>query len=165
MKLQNKPTKSKVTVVNITTLIIFFTSLAFIYLDIPAFGYHDEMISVISLVILLYLTYLGCPFFMYDSEGETLIFQNQKALPFSFFVKEIQSDFPKRKLKNFNIKNRFFFKKILEIYISSKRVNSGLSKIDFDISYLSAKQIRDLRTSLKRVLHENTQYQQNKEKL
>jgi hypothetical protein len=157
MKLQNKPTKSKVTAINIIIFIILLMSLTLSYLDIAIFANHDELVFCISLFLLIYLAYLGCPFFKYDSEGETLIFQNQKALPMSFLIKETQSDFPKRKLKNFNIKKRPLFKKTLEIYISSKRVNIGLSKINFDISYLNSKQIRDLNISLNKVLKENNQ--------
>ncbi|MCT6869250.1 hypothetical protein [Apibacter sp.] len=155
MKFQNPKTKNKVAIINIVILIIFITSFIFIYLNIPAFGKSDEFILLFSLIILLYLTYLGCPFFRYDSDGETLIFENEKSLPISFLVKESLSDFPKRKLIKFTIKNKPLFKKVLEIYISSRRVNTGLSKVNFDISYLNSKQIRDIRISLNKVINEN----------
>ncbi len=155
MKLQNKQTKSKVTIINIMLFIIFFTSLVFSYLDIKLFRSKDEITCVISFIFLIYMSYLGCPLFLYDSEGETLIFQNKKAIPFAFLVHEQQSDFPKRKLNNFNIIKMPLFKKKLEIYISSKRVSSGLTKISLDISYLTSKQIKDLKISLNKVLKEN----------
>jgi hypothetical protein len=155
MKFQNKKTKSKIAITNIVILIIFFTSFIFMYLNIPAFGRCDEFVLLISLLILVYLAYLGCPFFRYDSDGETLIFQNEKSLPISFLVKESLSDFPKRKLIKFVIKSKPLFKKVLEIYISSKRVSSGQSKVSFDISYLDSKQIRDIRISLNKVVNEN----------
>jgi hypothetical protein len=155
MKFQNPKTKSKIAITNIVILIIFFTSFIFMYLNIPAFGRCDEFVLLISLLILVYLAYLGCPFFRYDSDGETLIFQNEKSLPISFLVKESLSDFPKRKLIKFVIKSKPLFKKVLEIYISSKRVSSGQSKVSFDISYLDSKQIRDIRISLNKVVNEN----------
>ncbi|MDR1876650.1 MAG: hypothetical protein LBQ84_03405 [Flavobacteriaceae bacterium] len=159
MKLKSEQTKNKVAVVNIIVLIIFFTSLIFSYLDIAASKNNDEIALVASMLILIYLSYLGSPGFRYDSEGETLIFRNDKALPISFLTKDLQSDFPKRKLKKFNVKYKPLFKKKLEIYIYSKRASSGLSKLDFDISYLTKRQVRDLKTSLKKVLKENSRDQ------
>ncbi|MXO32131.1 MULTISPECIES: hypothetical protein [Apibacter] len=155
MKFQNPKTKSKIAIINIVILIVFFTSFVFIYLNVPAFGRSDEFVLFISLLLLIYLAYLGCPFFRYDSEGETLIFQNEKSLPIAFLVRESLSDFPKRKLVKFVIKNKPLFKKVLEIYISSKRVSSGQSKVNFDISYLNSRQIRDIRISLNKVISEN----------
>ncbi|TWP23005.1 hypothetical protein ETU08_09535 [Apibacter muscae] len=155
MKIQNKETQNKLKIVNILTLIVCVSSIIFIYLDIRSLQYRDDLVFILSLLILLYLTYLGCPFFKYDGEGETLIFQNKRSLASSVFVKELQSDFPKRKLKKFNIKKSYFFKKTLEIYISSNRVSGGLSKLRFDISYLSSKQIRNLKISLDKVVKEN----------
>ncbi|WP_128152478.1 hypothetical protein [Apibacter raozihei] len=120
---------------------------------------NDEIICFVSFILLIYLSYLGCSFFRYDSGGETLILQNQKALPFSFLVKETQSDFPKRKLVNYKVVNKFLFKRKLEIYITSKRVSSGMTKISFDISYLSSKEVKNLKISLDKVMKENSQYQ------
>ncbi|MGM5629610.1 hypothetical protein O2K51_01810 [Apibacter raozihei] len=159
MKLQTKQTKSKITIVNIILLIIFFTSFFFSYMDIQVMEKNDEIICFVSFILLIYLSYLGCSFFRYDSGGETLILQNQKALPFSFLVKETQSDFPKRKLVNYKVVNKFLFKRKLEIYITSKRVSSGMTKISFDISYLSSKEVKNLKISLDKVMKENSQYQ------
>ncbi len=158
MKLQNKQTKSKITVINILLLIIFFTSLIFSYLDISILRSNDEIVCIVSLIILLYISYLGCPYFLYDSNGETLILHNKKALPFAFLVHEKQSDFPKRKLIKYSIDNKPLFKRKLDVYISSKRVNSGLSKISFDISYLTSKQVKNLNISLNKIVKENESY-------
>ncbi|PQL90853.1 hypothetical protein [Apibacter adventoris] len=164
MKLQNTYIKQKVAFINIMLLIVLLICLMLNYLNINILKKEDDIIVIISLLALLYMSYLGCPYFKYDSEGETLILKNEKSFFPTFLVREKQSDFPKRKLKKFAIKNKFLLKKRLEIYIFSTRVQTGQTKIYFDISYLTKKQIKDLNFSLNKVINDNQQFLEEKQR-
>lgn len=164
MKLQNTYIKQKVAFINIMLLIVLLICLMLNYLNINILKKKDDIIAIISLLALLYMSYLGCPYFKYDSEGETLILKNEKSFFPTFLVREKQSDFPKRKLKKFAIKNKFLLKKRLEIYIFSTRVQTGQTKIYFDISYLTKKQIKDLNFSLNKVINDNKQFLEEKQR-
>lgn len=155
MKLQNTYIKQRITFINIMLLIVLIASCMLYYMDINILKDESILLAVINLLGLLYMNYLGCPFFKYDSDGETLIFKNEKSLYPSLFVSEKQSDFPKIKLSKFVIKNRPLFKKKLEIYIFSRRIKKKQTKICFDISYLTSKQIKNLKISLNKVIKDN----------
>ncbi|MCD9854728.1 hypothetical protein LUD75_08415 [Epilithonimonas sp. JDS] len=103
--------------------------------------------SLIS--VLLYL--LGRPIFEYDSDGEALNFRNSHII-YIFSKKNAKDEFPKYKLLKFNIVNAVIFKK-LYIYISSKK--SHVLILKYDISFLSRKQIKDLKFSLNKVIKAN----------
>ena len=155
MKLQNRTTKNKVTIFNILLLVGLATSISFFFLKNEIKSY-DVVTAVVCLIALLCLNYFGPPYFRYDSNGETLIIQNKKALPFSL-VKEHSVDFPKEKLVKFNIANGFLFKQTLELYIRSRRSNHAAhSKLKFNITYLSRRDIKNLNISLNKVLRENS---------
>ncbi|MDR3273121.1 MAG: hypothetical protein LBT29_06555 [Flavobacteriaceae bacterium] len=153
MKLQNRATRNKVAILNILLLIGLATSIVFFFLRIEIRSY-DIIVAAVCLVSLLCLNYLGAPFFKYDSNGETLIIQNEKALPFSL-TREHSADFPKEKLTKFSINYHFLFKRTLEIYIKSRRGSHGRSKLSFNISYLDRKDVANLKISLNKMLHEN----------
>jgi len=156
MKLQNRTTKNKVIILNILLLIGLITSICFFFLKNEINSYYDVATALVCLIALQCLNYFGAPYFKYDSNGETLIIQNQKALPFSL-VREHSADFPKGKLVKFNIANGFLSKQTLELYIRSRRGNHAAhSKLKFNITYLSRKDIKNLNISLNKVLRENS---------
>jgi hypothetical protein len=99
----------------------------------------------------LFLYFLGRPIFEYDSDGEALNFRNNHIL-YILAKKNAKDEFPKYKLLKFNIVNALIFKK-LYIYISSKKAHVLILK--YDISFLSRKQIKDLKFSLNKVIKAN----------
>ena len=99
----------------------------------------------------LFLYLLGKPVFEYDSDGEALNFRNNHIL-YLLSKKNAKDEFPKYKLIKFNLVNVFFFKK-LYIYINSKKSHVVILK--YDISFLSKKQVKDLKFSLNKVLKLN----------
>lgn len=110
-------------------------------------------VSPIALAVLLFIVYRGLPQFLYDSDGEVLNFTAQEPnLGFmgKSFVRHFE--FPKRKLHNYKIL-RYPLKRKLVVYISSKKDN--VKKQSMSISYLSSRQVRDLRRSLDKVLVTN----------
>lgn len=95
----------------------------------------------------------GKQIFEYDSDGEALNFKNYSII--SFFGKESRDEFPKYKLISYDILNAILFNR-LYIKINSKKKRESILK--YDISYLSSKEIKDLRLSLNKIVRENKQY-------
>lgn len=111
----------------------------------------EEYLLILIPIILLALTYLrGKQIFEYDSEGETFTFKNRTI--YNLFGKTTVDEFPKYKLISYNIANYIFFEK-LYIYINSKKNNQLILK--YDISYLSKKEISDLKFSLSKIIKIN----------
>ena len=108
------------------------------------------LLSVPSLIFLL-LYFLGRPIFEYDSDGEALNFRNSHII-YLLSKKNAKDEFPKYKLLKFNIVNAFIFRE-LYIYISSKK--SHVLILKYDLSFLSRKQIKDLKFSLNKVIKAN----------
>lgn len=106
---------------------------------------------VLGLILHAVLFIRGRQIFEYDSDGEALNFKNYNII--SFLGKEAKDEFPKYKLRSYEVVNAIIFKR-LYIYISSKKNNKITLK--YDISYLTSQEIRDLKTSLNKVVKENT---------
>ena len=81
----------------------------------------------------------------------------------AIFGRDISDEFPKYKLKKYEVVNAIFFKR-LYITISSKKQSTTTLK--YEISYLTTKEIRDLKISLNKVLKVNrenpTHFAENK---
>lgn len=107
------------------------------------------------LIILFYLN--GRQIFEYDSEGEALHFRNRNIIP--FLQKPLSDEFPKYKLLKFEVINMFFMKR-LYITISSK--NTGTTMLKYEISYLTKKELSDLRFSLNKVIKTNKEKSVNR---
>ncbi|KIA83421.1 hypothetical protein OA84_07855 [Kaistella solincola] len=110
--------------------------------------------SVLLLIIPLFFALIfylrGSQIFEYDSDGEALNFRNKNVV---FFLNKAKSDeFPKYKLLDYEIVNLILYKR-LYVTISSKKSKSVILK--YDISYLSGKELDDLKSSLKKVLSKN----------
>ncbi|WP_379969668.1 hypothetical protein [Epilithonimonas sp. UC225_85] len=134
--------------------IIFILGVIAYILEINKFDVFGDKAWVILLIpalMFLLLYFLGRPIFEYDSDGEALNFRNNHIL-FIFSKKNAKDEFPKYKLIRYNIVNGLVFKR-LYIYISSKKTHVLLLK--YDISFLSRKQIKDLKFSLSKVIKAN----------
>lgn len=115
-----------------------FGKKAWVLLAVPCF-----------LFLLLYL--FGRPVFEYDSDGEALNFRNNHII-YLLSKKNAKDEFPKYKLLKYNVVNGLIFKR-LYVYISSKK--SHVIILKYDITYLSGKQIKDLKFSLNKVVKTN----------
>ncbi|MCS3870170.1 hypothetical protein J3D55_003086 [Chryseobacterium ginsenosidimutans] len=104
----------------------------------------------IILIVLFYLT--GRQIFEYDSDGEALHFRNRDIIP--FLHKALSDEFPKYKLLKFEIIDIFFIKR-LYVTISSK--NGGSTMLKYEVSYLTRKEINDLKFSLNKVVKANNE--------
>lgn len=105
---------------------------------------------IIPTLLLAVFYVRGRQVFEYDSDGEALNFKNRNVL--SFLDKALSDEFPKYKLKNYEIINAIIFRR-LYISISSKKTNVIMLK--YDISYLSKKELNDLKFSLSKVIKQN----------
>jgi hypothetical protein len=92
-------------------------------------------------------------FIQYDSTGLGLVFVS-KGIVISNVnnYREQRIEIPKNKLSKFNINTSLFYKK-LELYIISSNVTK---KVILDITSLDKKKIKNLHTSLQKVVQENS---------
>lgn len=100
------------------------------------------------IIVIFYLR--GRQIFEYDSDGEALNFKNKNVV--LFLDKPLSDEFPKYKLKSYEIVNALILKR-LYITISSKKSNAIILK--YDVSYLSKKELNDLKLSLSKVTKKN----------
>ena len=114
------------------------------------FGNKAWMIMVVPIILFLILFSFGKPLFDYDSDGEALNFRNFHVLP--LFKKNHKDEFPKYKLLKYNIVSILLYRN-LYIYISSKK--NHITILKYNISFLSRKQVRDLKFSLTKVINAN----------
>lgn len=114
------------------------------------FGW-ESYIFLIAPALLLVIYYLrGRQIFEYDSDGEALNFKNRNIVP--FLDKAVSDEFPKYKLQKYEVVNAVILKR-LYITVSSKKNHSIILK--YDISYLTDRELRDLKYSLDKVIKEN----------
>ncbi|WP_027377229.1 hypothetical protein [Kaistella palustris] len=113
-------------------------------------GWSSSLFLLIPLLFGLIFYLRGRQIFEYDSDGEALNFKNRNV--FRLFAKAVSDEFPKYKLKNYEVLNALLFKK-LYITVSSKK-NSALI-LKYDISYLTKKELSDLKLSLSKVIKTN----------
>lgn len=154
MRLNNRSRKGFYNfLVTFLLMAMFFGIIAFL-LEKYKFSIVGEWLSLLFIiipVILLIIFYLrGRQIFEYDSDGEALNFKNSNILV--FLDKSLSDEFPKYKLLNYEIVNAIILKRLF-ITISSKKSHSVILK--YDISYLTKKEIRDLKLSLSRVIKQN----------
>lgn len=116
---------------------------------IDILGWESYLLILVPLLLLLSFYIRGRQIFEYDSDGEALNFKNRNVI--SFLEKSVNDDFPKYKLKKYEVFNGLFFKR-LYITISSKMNHATLK---YDISYLTKKELNDLKYSLNKVIKEN----------
>ena len=121
--------------------------------DKMRFDILDEKSCILIIVpaILLIINYLyGRQIFEYDSEGEALHFKNRNVIP--FIDKPLNDEFPKYKLIKFEMISVLFFSR-LYVTVSSK--NGGSAILKYETSYLTKKEVNDLKTSLNKVINAN----------
>ena len=107
------------------------------------------LLLVIPLLLGLIFILRGRQIFEYDSDGEALNFKNRNVL---FYEKPISDEFPKYKLISYEVIDVLIFRK-LYINVSSKK--NKVITLKYDVSYLSKKELKDLKFSLSKVIKEN----------
>lgn len=153
MRLSNRNKTSVYSFINTLLLIFFIGGVGAYLLEEYRFDIlgDESILLIIVPAIILILFYLnGRQIFEYDSDGEALHFRNRNIV--SFLQKPLSDEFPKYKLQKFEVINLFFMKR-LYVTISSK--NSGSAILKYEISYLTRKEVSDLRFSLQKVINAN----------
>ncbi|WP_297982336.1 hypothetical protein [uncultured Chryseobacterium sp.] len=117
-------------------------------------GWESSFLIILPVLLLAIFFIRGRQIFEYDSDGEALNFKNRNIM--LFLDKPLNDEFPKYKLMKYEVVNALIFKR-LYITISSKKNNATILK--YDISYLTKKQLMDLKVSLSKVVRTN---QENK---
>jgi hypothetical protein len=113
--------------------------------------------SPVAIGVILFLIYRGLPSFNYDSDGEVLNFTAKEPnFPWLGSLMITHFEFPKRKLARFKIQKLPFRRKLI-VHIHSKA--GHIKKQSITISYLTRKELRDLKKSLNGVLTKNKERQ------
>ncbi|WP_265130461.1 hypothetical protein [Chryseobacterium oranimense] len=115
-----------------------------------AVGEESYIFLIVPILLLVIFHLNGRQIFEYDSDGEALNFKNRNIIP--FLDRSLHDEFPKYKLIKYEIVRIFFIKR-LYVTISSKSTGSTILK--YEISYLSQKEINNLKLSLNKVVKTN----------
>ncbi|AZB11054.1 hypothetical protein EG344_20570 [Chryseobacterium sp. G0162] len=113
-------------------------------------GNESYMMIIVPILLLITFHLNGRQIFEYDSDGEALHFKNRNIIP--FLSKPLHDEFPKYKLIKYDVVRIFFIKR-LYITVSSK--NNGSTMLKYQISYLTRKEVNDLKLSLNKVVKAN----------
>lgn len=113
-------------------------------------GHESYLLIAIPILMLVIFHLSGRQIFEYDSDGEALNFKNRNIIP--FLSKPLHDEFPKYKLIKYEVISIFFIKR-LYVTVSSK--NNGSTMLKYQISYLTKKEINDLKLSLNKVVKAN----------
>ncbi|WP_299177256.1 hypothetical protein [uncultured Chryseobacterium sp.] len=155
MRLSNRKKVPVYNFINTVLLMVLIGGFAAFFLEEYKFeilGGEKYLLIVIPVILLGFYYLSGRQVFEYDSDGEALNFKNRNIIP--FLSKALSDEFPKYKLLKYEIINLFFVKR-LYITISSK--NSGATILKYEISYLTNKEINNLKASLNKVVKANNE--------
>nr|WP_315035576.1 hypothetical protein [uncultured Chryseobacterium sp.] len=122
-----------------------------------ALGKEGYLLIIIPILTLIIFHLNGRQIFEYDSDGEALNFKNRNIIP--FLNKPLHDEFPKYKLIKYDVISIFFIKR-LYVTVSSK--NSGSTMLKYQISYLTKKEVNDLKLSLNKVVKANKEKKDKK---
>ena len=116
------------------------------------FGNESVLFVLLPVVLLILFLVRGRQIFEYDSDGEAVNFKNRNIIP--FLSKEIRDEFPKYKILSYEVVNAIFFKKLF-VKIKSRKDHHQAIILKYDISYLTDKEIKALKFSLKKIIKAN----------
>lgn len=153
MRLSNRNKASVYNFVNTVLLMLLTAGIAAFLLNEYRFnilGMESLLFLIIPVVMLVIFHLNGRQIFEYDSDGEALNFKNRNIVP--FLSKPLHDEFPKYKLLKYDVVSIVFIKR-LYVTISSK--NSGSTMLKYEISYLTKKEVNDLKLSLNKVVKAN----------
>lgn len=101
--------------------------------------YPNWLFALESLLLLFLFIYIyrNAQYFEFDGSGEVLVFVNEGTLLSNFFSYRLhRAEFPKSRLKYFEIKDYFVYKKLI-VYINSRQQRT--KKLYFNITFLNYK--------------------------
>ncbi|MEA1850656.1 MULTISPECIES: hypothetical protein [Chryseobacterium] len=159
MRLSNRKKTSVYNFINTVLIMLLAAGTGAYFLEENKFNVlgKESLLLIAVPLLLIVLFYLsGRQIFEYDSEGEALHFRNRNVIP--FLQKPLNDEFPKYKLLKFEIINMFFVKRL---YISISSKNNGTTLLKYEISYLTRKELADLRFSLNKVTKTNKENRAN----
>ena len=113
-------------------------------------GQENLLLIIVPVILILFFYFNGRQIFEYDSDGEALHFRNRNIIP--FLQKPLSDEFPKYKLQKFEVIDLFLMKRL---YITNSSKNSGSTILRYEISYLTKREISDLKISLNKVVKAN----------
>lgn len=114
------------------------------------FGNMSILFIVLPVFLLVLYKLRGREIFEYDSEGEVVHFKNRNVI--YFMGKESNDEFPKYKISSFDLVDAIIFKRL---YIKIKSKKEQVVLLKYDISYLSKKELKDLKFSLTNIVAAN----------
>lgn len=159
MRLSNRNKAPVYNFVNTVLIMILIFGIIGFFLERYKFhilGWESSLLIIVPALFLIMFHLAGRQIFEYDSDGEALNFKNRNIL--QFIRKSVNDEFPKYKLLKYEVVS-FFIIKRLYITISSKKNNSNILK--YDISFLSNKEVNDLKFSLNKVVKANKEKDNN----
>lgn len=152
MRLSNKRKAPFYNFINTALLLLLLIGILLLIAEEIRFdilGVEAYLLVLIPSVLIIIFYLNGRQIFEYDSDGEALHFRNRNVVP--FMNKPLSDEFPKYKFVKFETITFLFFKR-LYITINSK---SGNTILKYQISYLSGKELNDLKFSLNKVIKNN----------
>ena len=153
MRLNNKNKAGYFNFLSTLVIMLFiFGITAFIleYFIYDYFGWEQWLFLLVPFCCAALFYARGRQIFEYDSDGEALNFKNRNVI--LFLDKNLNDEFPKYKLLKYEVMNVIVLKR-LYITVSSKK-GHGIT-LRYDISYLTQKEMNDLKFSLNKVIKNN----------
>ncbi|MDP2453938.1 MULTISPECIES: hypothetical protein [unclassified Kaistella] len=153
MRLSNRNKANYFNFLGTLVIMVFVFGVAAFLLEYFVYDYMDWtqwLLLLFPTVLLMLFYFRGRQIFEYDSDGEALNFKNRNV--FAFLDKSLSDEFPKYKLLSYEVINVGILKRLYTT-ISSKK-NSKLT-LRYDVSYLTNKELNDLKFSLSKVIKGN----------
>lgn len=153
MRLSNRNKANYFNFLGTLVIMVFVFGVAAFLLEYFVYDYMDWtqwLLLLFPTVLLMLFYFRGRQIFEYDSDGEALNFKNRNV--FTFLDKSLSDEFPKYKLLSYEVINVGILKRLYTT-ISSKK-NSKLT-LRYDVSYLTNKELNDLKFSLSKVIKGN----------
>ncbi|MCZ2084679.1 MAG: hypothetical protein LC112_10450 [Flavobacteriales bacterium] len=153
MRLSNRNKANYFNFQGTLVIMVFVFGVAAFLLEYFVYDYMDWtqwLLLIFPMLLVMLFYFRGRQIFEYDSDGEALNFKNRNVFP--FLDKTLSDEFPKYKLLSYEVINVGVLKR-LYIIISSKK-NNKLT-LRYDVSYLTNKELNDLKFSLSKVIKGN----------
>ena len=153
MRLNNKTKAGYFNFLGTLVIMLFIFGIGAFLLEYFIYDYLGWLQWLLLIVPISFITLFyarGRQIFEYDSDGEALNFKNRNVV--LFLDKPLNDEFPKYKLLNYEVVNILILKR-LYISISSKKSKNLMLR--YDISYLTKKELNDLKFSLSKVIKNN----------
>ena len=153
MRLSNKRKAPFYNFTHTILILILVVGIAFFIFERISYkklGLEEYLLIIIPVLIVGIFYMRGKQIFEFDSDGEALSIKNRHILP--YFSGPVSDEFPKYKLISYNIVDAVILKR-LYMKITSKKSSALILK--YDVSYLTSKELGDLKYSLSRVISNN----------